>query len=92
LGGYSNYGVMPSAYNNTTALGYNTVITASNQARIGDAYVTSIGGQVGWTTLSDGRFKTDVNEKRTGLAFIKKLRPVTYHHNMNAIGSIFKYT
>lgn len=29
--------------------------------------------------LSDGRFKTDVAEDVPGLAFISKLRPVTYH-------------
>jgi len=35
-------------------------------------------GQVGWTTISDGRFKTNLNENIPGLAFIDKLRPVSY--------------
>jgi trimeric autotransporter adhesin len=64
--------------NNTTAIGYNAVPTASNQVRIGNASVTSIGGQVAWTVFSDGRFKKDIKEDVSGLDFIKKLRPVSY--------------
>ena len=46
--------------------------------RIGNQYVSSIGGQVGWTTLSDSRFKENVREDVPGLSFIGQLRPVTY--------------
>ena len=70
------------------ALGYNAQINASNKVVVGDANITSIGGQVGWTTISDGRFKKDITENVPGLLFITKLRPVTYHHNMNAIAQI----
>jgi hypothetical protein len=63
---------------NGTALGYQATITASNQVRIGNGTVTSIGGQVGWTALSDERFKTNVVENVPGLKFINQLRPVTY--------------
>jgi hypothetical protein len=52
--------------------------------------VTSIGGQVGWSTLSDGRFKKDVSESLPGLAFILKLRPVTYYLDMNAIADFLQ--
>jgi hypothetical protein len=38
----------------------------------------SIGGHVGWSTFSDGRFKKQVAEDVKGLEFIKLLRPVTY--------------
>lgn len=74
------YGSGPnsSALNNTTALGLFATTTASNQVRIGNSSVTSIGGQVGWSTLSDGRFKRDVKEDVLGLEFIKKLRPISY--------------
>ena len=65
-------------FNNTTALGANTKTTASNQIRLGDANVTSIGGQVSWTTLSDGRFKRDVRKDVAGLDFINALNPVSY--------------
>ena len=74
-----------TAYSNSTALGANTDITASNQIRLGDASVTSIGGYKAWTNLSDVRIKKDIEETIPGLAFIIKLRPVSYHLNMDAI-------
>jgi len=63
---------------NTTAIGYNAVPTASNQVRIGNGAVTSIGGQVSWTTFSDGRFKKEIKADVAGLEFIKQLKPVSY--------------
>jgi len=89
--GYGNsavgYGAYSSgtAYNNSSALGYNTAITASNQIRLGNSLVTSIGGQVAWTTLSDARFKTEIKDDVPGLDFIKKLRPVSYHLDMDKL-------
>lgn len=71
--------------NNSTALGSSADVTASNQVRIGNAAVSSIGGYAGWTNLSDGRFKSDVKEDVPGLDFITKLRPVTYHLDMDNI-------
>ena len=73
------------SFSNSTALGYNTVISASNQVRLGNNAVTSIGGQVSWTTLSDARFKTENTAKVPGIDFIKKLRPVTYYVNHEAM-------
>jgi hypothetical protein len=67
---------------NATVIGYNAVVDASNKVRIGNAAVTSIGGQVGWTNFSDGRIKKDIKEDVPGLTFIKALRPVTYHFNV----------
>lgn len=81
-------GPSPSAactINNSTALGSNARVTASNQIRIGNSSVTSIGGQVGWTVLSDGRFKRDLKADVAGLNFIKQLRPVTYTLDKEAI-------
>ena len=74
-----------SSYSNSTALGYNADISASNQVRIGNSDVTSIGGFADWTNVSDKRFKKDVQENVPGLDFVMKLRPVTYHLDMNAI-------
>jgi trimeric autotransporter adhesin len=65
-------------YTNASSIGNGAIVLASNRVRIGDATITQIGGQVGWTTLSDARFKTDIKENVRGLEFIKKLRPVTY--------------
>jgi trimeric autotransporter adhesin len=75
---------------NATAIGANALNTASNQVRIGDSYVTSIGGKVSWSTLSDGRFKKDVKEDVSGLAFIEKLRPVSYVVDDEAVSKFLK--
>lgn len=69
---------------NSTAIGDSAVATASNQVRIGDGGVTSIGGAVAWSTLSDGRFKQNVRENVPGLDFIMGLRPVTYQLDRQA--------
>ena len=80
------YGVTQTGnYSNSTALGHTAALTASNQVRIGNSDVTSIGGQVGWSTLSDGRFKTDISESVPGLNFINKLHPVTYHLSIDKL-------
>lgn len=68
----------------STAIGYGAVVDVSSKIRVGNAAVTSIGGQVGWTTFSDGRFKDNVTENIPGLDFILKLRPVTYTANITA--------
>ncbi|MBI5218392.1 MAG: tail fiber domain-containing protein [Bacteroidia bacterium] len=82
--GYVAFG--EGTYSNSMALGYSTVITDSNQIRVGNFSVTSIGGFAGWTTLpSDKRFKKNIVENVPGLAFITKLRPVTYNIDMDAI-------
>lgn len=65
-------------YSNTTALGNGAVTTANDQVRIGNSSVSSIGGQVSWSTLSDGRFKREVKQDVSGLNFIDELRPVSY--------------
>lgn len=75
---------------NTTALGYAAVPTASNQVRIGNSAVGSIGGQVSWSTLSDGRFKRDIKEDVSGLEFIKKLRPVSYSIDREAVDKFLR--
>ncbi len=51
---------------------------SDGQVRIGHSGTISIGGQVGWTTLADGRYKYDVQENIPGLDFISQLRPVSY--------------
>ena len=84
--GYNAFSSVAS-FSNSTALGANTFITASNQVRLGANFVTSIGGQVDWTTLSDARFKTENATKVPGIDFIKKLRPVTYYVNHEAMNT-----
>ena len=63
---------------NSTVIGYGASVGASNTVRIGNASVTSIGGQVAWTASSDRRLKQNILSSGLGLDFILKLRPVTY--------------
>jgi trimeric autotransporter adhesin len=72
-------------FSNSTALGNGSRITASNQVRIGNSAVTSIGGYTGWSNVSDGRYKKDVKENVPGLAFINQLKPVTYKLDVRGI-------
>ncbi len=74
-----------SSFSNSTGLGQGVQITASNQVRVGNTSVNSIGGQVGWTTFSDERIKNDIREDVPGIGFIMKLRPVSYYYNNNAL-------
>lgn len=76
--GWDTYGASAGS-TNSTALGYHAPTTASNQIRLGDGNVTSIGGQVGFSSFSDGRFKKNIKENVPGLEFINQLRPVTYN-------------
>ena len=76
-----------AGYINSTCLGSNTTMTASNQVRIGNGNITSIGGQVGWSTVSDARFKKNVREDVHGLDFIMQLKPVTYNLDLTGINN-----
>lgn len=60
------------------ALGVNAVVTASNQVRIGTNAITSIGGYVNWSNISDGRYKKNIQANVPGLVFINSLKAVTY--------------
>jgi hypothetical protein len=62
------------------ATGVNNV-SANNQVFVGDQAITSIKGQVSFTTYSDGRVKKNVQENVPGLTFINELRPVTYNYD-----------
>jgi len=79
-----------SGYSNIMGLGYNARPTASNQVRIGNSSVTSIGGYAGWTNFSDGRYKTSIQENVKGLDFIIKLHPITYQLDMNKLSANLK--
>jgi trimeric autotransporter adhesin len=70
-------GLNAGALFNTTTVGYRATTGVSNSVRIGNSAVTSIGGQVNWSVLSDGRYKKAVNEDVKGLDFIMQLRPVS---------------
>jgi hypothetical protein len=66
---------------NSTVIGYLASVNANNKVVIGNSAVSVIGGYApgGWSILSDARFKKDIKVNVPGLAFINKLKPVTYH-------------
>ncbi len=65
---------------NTTAIGNNATCTADNRIILGTTGNNNLtGGYGNWQNLSDGRFKRNVKADVPGLAFITRLRPVTYH-------------
>ena len=74
-------------YTNSTAIGYEAKTTASNQVRIGNTSVSSIGGYEDWTNFSDQRLKNNIREDVKGLDFILSLRPVTYNMDVNKINA-----
>jgi hypothetical protein len=75
---------------NWTAIGYNAGATTSNQVRIGNSNVTSIGGYTNWTNISDGRVKKNIRCNVPGIAFITKLLPITYNLDLDAADRIIQ--
>lgn len=81
LAGYD----LPNNVSNVTCIGYSTGwnTTSSNQVNIGNFSVTWIGGQTGWFHYSDKRIKNNIKDDVPGLAFITRLKPVTYNVNID---------
>jgi hypothetical protein len=82
--GFSNINISGSLGSDTL---YNTVVlggTSSvvNKVRLGNTLIEVVEGQVGYSHPSDGRFKFNIQENVPGLAFIEKLRPVTYQFDI----------
>lgn len=75
---------------NSIAIGETATVTGNNQARIGISSVTSIGGFAGWSNVSDGRVKKNIQENVPGLSFISKLKPVSYTLNLDAADRIMQ--
>jgi hypothetical protein len=63
---------------NCTAVGIDAYCDASNEVRLGNIFVTSIGGKVAWSALSDARAKKEISDLDLGLDFVMMLRPVAY--------------
>ena len=73
---------------NSTIIGNSALAMASNQVRIGNSEVTSIGGFTDWTNISDGRVKKNIKNNVPGLTFINKLNPLTYNLDLDAADKI----
>jgi trimeric autotransporter adhesin len=67
---------------NAIVIGAGSVVNSSNSVVIGNSAITSIGGQVGWSTLSDKRLKENITDESLGIDFIKQLRPVRYNYSV----------
>ena len=68
-------------FTNTTGVGANSVVTASNQVQLGDSSTTTFAyGPV--QDLSDLRDKADVRDTALGLDFITALRPVDFRWDL----------
>ncbi len=70
---------------NCVALGESALCTGSSQVRLGNSSTVSIGGIVGYTNLSDGRYKKNMTNAVKGIDFIMKLRPVMYQLDIQAL-------
>jgi len=66
--------------NNCTAVGMDAYCDATDQVRLGNFFVNSIGGKVAWSALSDARAKLDVDDLPHGLPLVLGLRPVTFRY------------
>jgi hypothetical protein len=77
----------PNNPSNATAIAFLADATASNSVVFGDWDITSIGGYTGWTNFSDGRYKKNVSHNVPGLAFIKRLEPITYTLDVDGIAA-----
>ncbi|MDR1120363.1 MAG: tail fiber domain-containing protein, partial [Dysgonamonadaceae bacterium] len=75
---------------NATAIGYLATATSSNQVKIGNGSVTSIGGFADWTNFSDKRAKKNIRTDVPGLVFINRLQPVTYTLDLDAVDGLLK--
>jgi hypothetical protein len=81
-----------AALSNTTCIGFNSggIVNAPNRIEIGNNSISIIAGQVGFSTYSDERIKDNVQEDVPGLAFISKLRPVSYNLNIHRENAMMK--
>lgn len=80
----TNAGVSSCCNNlvNTSSLGYNATVSSSNTISIGNSSITSIRGQVNFSTFSDERIKKNIKNDVPGLTFITQLNPVTYNYDV----------
>jgi trimeric autotransporter adhesin len=73
-----NADVYFSSIFNATAIGFGAIVNSHNKVRIGNSSVFSIEGAVPFSTPSDARFKSNIQNDVKGLDFILQLQPVTY--------------
>jgi len=72
-GGTSDVGANGIGYNITAHGGYTTVGNGSNDIR-------ALHGSTTWSTVSDERYKKNIEDAKAGLSFINALRPRTFKY------------
>ena len=75
---------------NATAIGVSAYVGLSNTIQLGNGDITALRCKVGVTTPSDMRFKYQVQTNVPGLAFITRLRPVTYRFDQAKMAAFLK--
>ena len=84
----ANADVNGEDYYNAVAIGESALCTGVSQVRLGNSATNSIGGYANWTNISDVRVKKNIKENVPGLAFINKLKPITYNLDLDAADKI----
>ncbi|MGS4344358.1 hypothetical protein ACKUSY_01910 [Myroides odoratus] len=74
-------GVNSGMLENTSALGYDAKISTSNTIRLGNKSITSIFGQVPFSSASDQRYFYAATPLSLGLNLLNKLKPLEYTRN-----------
>ncbi|PZR29203.1 MAG: hypothetical protein DI535_04090 [Citrobacter freundii] len=82
-------GTLGGGLENVVAIGQGNLVPTSNTVRLGNTSTIRYQCFVDWTTISDGRFKNDIKEDVPGLAFINKLRPVSYKLSATTLDNFF---
>ncbi len=86
----ANTDVNGQGYYNVIAIGQGTVCTASSQVTMGNGATDSYRAYANWTNISDERVKRNIKQNVPGLAFINKLRAITYNLDLNAVDNIIQ--
>jgi len=81
----ANADVGTATFSNCGAFGNGAVATNAGDMYFGNSTINGCYNHNGVFTTSDGRFKTNIQENVKGLAFITKLRPVTYQLDTKAL-------
>jgi hypothetical protein len=77
-----------AGHTNSTSIGAGALVTQSNMVRLGNTSTTLLSAQVNLTVTSDMRVKKNVEENIPGLAFIQKLRPVSYNYDLQKMDEL----
>jgi len=76
---------LTNSTDNSMCLGYlsGNTFGGSNTVTCGNSSISFMVAQVQWSSFSDRRIKDNIKENVPGLAFINKLKPVTYNLNIH---------